>query len=141
MLIRTDPKKMIMKKVQSLGKEDEEIDEFDYFNKSSLREDGCCPICREFCAQPTRLKCGHHICLICLKHIIGLEIGKNCPICRSDLENLKPRLDNRMQDLIEKYDTVTYNRRKKELIENANWISRFGGVMKLEFGSIHQEAI
>jgi hypothetical protein len=42
-------------------------EEFLYLYQSTLDREACCTICTEYCAQPIRNECGHHVCMQCMK--------------------------------------------------------------------------
>ena len=49
--------------------------------------DDPCPICMETMSEPRRLRCGHHLCRICLDQLRKFsEVQKSsCPTCRGPL--------------------------------------------------------
>ena len=62
-----------------------------------------------------------------------------CHICMEILGiKFQPRIDNRIQDLVELFDQEKFQKRREELIVKNQWYSKFGSSMKLELGSIHE---
>ena len=68
---------------------------------------------------------------------LGMKLAR-CLLCQKSLDlKFRPRIDNRMQDLLAIFDKRGFKQRKNELVATKKWYSKYGCPVKLEFGSVH----
>jgi hypothetical protein len=69
--------------------------------------------------------------------------NSSCPVqyCKAKLSihSFKPRIEELMQDLLLKFNPRKFASRRRELIDEGLWATRFGTTMRLEVGSFVEE--
>ena len=83
-----------------------------FYNKDFEIEE--CPICLDFMVSHIAYPCRHKLCGICWETLLKISCNKNCPYCKSIIENVeelpknKPSIDNNTE-IIEAYSCVHTN--------------------------------
>ncbi len=79
------------------------------------RRDFDCPLCFQLLYEPITLECGHTFCRDCLYQ--AFQFKKHCPLCRkhSSIDTITSSSNILISKLLEKYNTIGYQTRGKEV--------------------------
>merc|ERR1712224_187566 len=80
-----------------------------------------CAVCCEFIAEPALTPCEHIFCIHCIETSIMFK--PKCPICRKELKDFEPEVDQTLQDFTKNQFPSVFEERKKELVQENIWIS------------------
>lgn len=97
-------------------------------------EELTCGICLELFDKPTQTECSHRFCKRCITKYFGLEYGKNCPNCRTNISKANLKHDPFVESIMSKLkvkcseqnciDTFTVNDIKKHIDDDCDYASR-----------------
>ena len=106
---------------------------FELLDNPMIEELTCC-ICLEIFNKPTQTECSHRFCKRCITKCFGLDRGKNCPICRTNILKANLKHDPFAESIISKLkvkcseksctDTFTVNDIKKHIDDECEYASR-----------------
>jgi len=87
---------------------------FDLSNRKTEISDYDCFVCFELMVEPSKLPCGHFLCLGCLNNVLLLK--RNCPFCRSSVpDSFNPVIDSTKTEEIKSKHKELFAKRMEEL--------------------------
>uniref|UniRef100_A0A3B3X7E9 RING-type domain-containing protein n=1 Tax=Poecilia mexicana TaxID=48701 RepID=A0A3B3X7E9_9TELE len=71
--------------------------------KVYVKEELCCPVCKEVFVDPVVLSCSHSFCKECLKNSWRARPGRSCPVCRKRSDREDPPVSLTLKRLCESF--------------------------------------